>query len=156
MRSLMLTLAAAAAGLAATPALAAPCTAETVPGLWELVSVRAKEPGVEAFYKTAPYEYLRFSPERTLVYVATNRKHSAQEAEQALATTDAADGVTYNLAFLSEGRLIIFRDERPFQGFQCAIADAPAEGVLKGDMVLTELPGAPALKRVQRRMAAAD
>ena len=141
----------------AGPALARPCAPADVAGLWELQSITADEPGVEAFYKQAPWEYVEITPAMNFAYVAGKRQLAVKDAEAALDAARQAGGVLYTVAFPEPGRLIVLRDaQTPEQGFSCDIAEAASEtfGVAVGDMVWTELPGAPRLRRVHRRIKA--
>src|SRR5690242_12344425 len=65
-------LAAAPAPAPAQPAYYGLCQQSDLKGVWQLSSIRAAEPGVEAFYKAHPIEYLRFKPDGTYIYVAMN------------------------------------------------------------------------------------
>lgn len=136
-------------GAIAAPAASAQsrdCREADLEGVWELVSIRAAEPGVEAFYRQAPVEYMRFGPGGDYIYVARTAKlGSLAEINASLDRTDAVDGMTYVGQFVDSGVLVIFRDGQPFQGFTCGMrAD--------GAMVWTEFPGNPDLERVHRRV----
>ena len=147
MRRLLL----AALPLAPLPAMASPCTAPRLTGTWSLVSIRSADPGVEAFYANAPNEVMRFGARGDFIYVAGNRPHTAASARQNLDRADAVDGVSYSFRIDGE-RLLLFRDGQPFEGFVCRIADRSADGAFAGDMILTNLPGRPILRRIQRRL----
>jgi hypothetical protein len=141
-----------AGALCATPALAKPCTAATATGIWSLVSIRAAEPGVEDFYKTAPHEVMRFGAAGAFMYVASNRAFGAAKAGQRLDAADARDGTSYRYTIDAGGNMMIVRQGTPFQAFRCAIADRAEGGATPGDMVLSNAPGAAMLRRVQRRV----
>ena len=63
MKRLPVSFAALALALAGVvvPAAAAPCGPDNIAGTWSLVSIRAAEPGVEAFYARAPHEWTRYT-----------------------------------------------------------------------------------------------
>lgn len=131
---------------------AADCTPDAMQGIWALASVKADEPGVQAFYERAPNEVMRFGPGDAFMYVASSAPFTHADATVRLDAADKADGVSYS--FLTEGAiLMLMRNGAPFQMFQCAFSEA-ADGEAKaGDMILSAAPGAPALKRIQRRLA---
>jgi hypothetical protein len=137
--------------LAPMPALASPCTAQRLTGIWSLASIRSADPGVEAFYANAPNEVMRFGARGDFIYVAGSRPFTAASARQDLDRADAVDGVSYRFRIDGE-RLMLFRDGQPFEGFICRIADQRADGAAPGDMILTNLPGRAALRRIQRRI----
>ena len=133
------------------PALASPCTAPRLTGTWSLASIRSAEPGVEAFYRNAPTEVMRFGARGDFIYVAGNRPFTAAGAARDLDRADAVDGVSYSFRLDGE-RLMLFRDGQPFEGFVCRIADQAGDGAARGDIILTNLPGRPTLRRIQRRL----
>lgn len=136
--------------LAPVPAMASPCTAQRLTGTWSLVSIRSADPGVEAFYARAPHEVMRFGARGDFIYVASAQRYTAASARRSLEQADAADGVSYS--FRIEGdRLLLLRDGQPFEGFACRVADRPESGAVAGDVILSNLPGRPDLRRVQRR-----
>lgn len=136
--------------LAPVPAMASPCTAQRLAGIWSLSSIRSADPGVQAFYARAPHEVMRFGAGGDFIYVAATRAYTAADARRSLDQADAADGVSYSFRIDGE-RLMLLRDGQPFEGFVCRIADQRGDGAVAGDMVLSNLPGRPALRRVQRR-----
>lgn len=136
----------------ASPAFAKPCTGASATGIWTLVSIRAAEPGVEDFYKTAPNEVMRFSPGGAFMYVAGNRPFGAAEAGKRLDDADARDGTSYRYSIGPSGNMMILRQGTPFQAFRCDIADSAGGGAMAGDMVLSNAPGAAMLRRVQRKV----
>lgn len=141
----------AAALLAPAPALAAPCTAANLSGIWSLVSIQSADPGVQAFYGRAPNEVMRFGARGDFIYVAGNQPYTAATAQRQLDQADAVDGVSYS--FSVEGdRLMLARDGQPFEGFVCRVADRAESGAQAGDVILSNLPGRAALMRVQRRL----
>jgi len=142
----------AAWSIAAPPAMAKPCTPASAAGIWSLVSIRAAEPGVEDFYRTAPNEIMRFTATGGFMYVASNRPFAAAEAARRLDAADARDGTTYRYSIARTGTMTILRDGTPFQTFQCTIADAAGNVAQPGDMILTNAPGASMLRRVQRKV----
>ena len=87
----------AAALLAPAPALAAPCTAAGLTGIWSLASIRSADPGVQAFYDQAPNEVMRFGARGDFIYVAGGAPYTAASARQSLDRADAVDGVSYAL-----------------------------------------------------------
>jgi len=117
------------AALSAAPGQAQPayhnaCTAEDLEGVWQLVSIEAAEPGVEAFYKAHPIEYMRFKPNGDYIYVAMDAELPDLAAVNAsLDRADRADGVTYKVKVEGVGDLTILRNGRPFQRFTCIISD---------------------------------
>lgn len=142
----------AAAILAPAPALAAPCTAAGLTGIWSLVSIRSADPGVQAFYDQAPNEVMHFGARGDFIYVAGGAPYTAASARQSVDRADAMDGVSY--AFRVEGeRLMLLRDGQPFEGFTCRVADRAEGAARAGDIILSNLPGRPALQRVQRRLS---
>ena len=151
MRTLLLILASAGA-LTATSAAAAPCSDDNVPGLWRLQSIKAAEPGVEAFYKANPHEYVSITPALSFSYVAGPRPLAPEAAERA--TAQAADLTGAQAAIFPEpGTLVVVRLPRqPVQAFACEIAGAPGRDVAVGDMVWTQLPNMPQLRRVHRKV----
>ena len=141
----------AAALLAPVPAIAAPCTAAGLTGIWSLASIRSDDPGVEAMYAQAPNEVMRFGARGDFIYVAGRQPFTAAGARRDLDQADAVDGVS--LSFRIEGgRLMLFRDGQPFEGFACRVADRAEGAARAGDVILTNLPGRPALQRIQRRL----
>lgn len=160
MKRLPVSFAALALALAgvAVPAVAAPCAPDTIAGTWSLVSIRAAEPGVEAFYARAPHEWTRYTVgpagQISLIYMASNRpKGSYAEIQTALDQADAMDGVTYSVRWPRPGILLMLRDGQPFQAFECNILETPDGDARPGDMLVTEVEGAPMLRRVERRVA---
>lgn len=148
MRRLLFTI----AMIAPAPALGAPCTAAGLTGIWSLVSIRSADPGVQAFYDQAPNEVMRFGARGDFVYVAGGAPYTAASARQSLDRADAVDGVSYT--FRIEGdRVMLLRDGTAFEGFVCRIADRAEGAARAGDVILGNLPGRPALMRVQRRLA---
>lgn len=142
----------ASALLIPTPALAAPCTSAALTGIWTLVSIRSADPGVQAFYARAPNEVMRFGARGDFIYVAGGAPYTAASARRSLDRADAADGVSY--AFRIEGeRLMLLRDGQAFEAFTCRIADRAEGAARAGDLILSNLPGRPALQRVQRRLS---
>lgn len=141
----------AAAMLAPTPALGAPCTPAALAGIWSLVTVRSANPQIEEFYRRAPNEVIRFGARGDVIYVASNQPYTPDRARRALDQADAADGVTYTFQLDGE-RLMLLRDGQPFEGFLCRIADRPEDAVQAGDMILTNLPDRAGLQRIQRRL----
>ncbi len=137
--------------LAPVPALASPCTAQRLTGTWSLGSIRSADPGVEAFYARAPHEVMRFGARGDFIYVAAAVPYNAASARRSLDQADAADGVSYRFRIDGE-RLMLLRDGQPFEGFVCRIADRAEAGAAAGDMILSNLPGRAALRRVQRRL----
>lgn len=137
--------------LAPMPAMASPCTAPRLTGTWSLVSIRSGDPGVQAFYARAPHEVMRFGARGDFIYVAGARPYTVASAGQALDRADAVDGVSYSFRIDGE-RLMLFRDGQAFEGFVCRIADQAADGAARGDVILTNLPGRAALRRVERRL----
>lgn len=141
----------AASLLAPLPALASPCTAPRLTGIWSLASLRSADPGVQQFYANAPNEVMRSGARGDFIYVAGTRPYTAAGARQSLDRADAVDGVSYTFR-IDGGRLLLLRDGQPFEGFTCSIADRAGDGAARGDMILTNLPGRAALRRVQRRL----
>lgn len=137
--------------LAPMPALASPCTAQRLTGTWSLGSIRSADPGVEAFYARAPHEVMRFGARGDFVYVAGAQAYTATTARRSLDQADAVDGVSYHFRVEGE-RLMLLRDGQPFEGFVCRIADRAERGAVAGDVILSNLPGRPQLRRVQRRL----
>ncbi|RZI98326.1 MAG: hypothetical protein EON90_13855 [Brevundimonas sp.] len=153
MKAGLSTLTVLAACGAASAAIAAPCTADTVAGVWSLVSVRAAEPGVEAFYAQAPNEWMRFDPDGGYTYVASTRpKTRLAEIQSSLNEADRMDGVTYRIDWLEAGRMLIRRNDQPFQIFRCEILERAASDARAGDLILSADAGMPMLRRVQRRV----
>ena len=134
---------------APAPALASPCTAQRLTGIWTLASIQSADPGVQAFYTNAPNEVMRFGARGDFIYVAGARPFTAASARRDLDRADAVDGVSYTFRIDGE-RLLLFRDGQPFEGFVCRISDRGADGAAPGAMILTNLPGRPALRRIQR------
>jgi hypothetical protein len=133
------------------PAIASPCTAQRLTGIWSLVSIRSADPGVQAFYANAPNEVMRFGARGDFIYVAGTQPFTAPGAARDLDRADSVDGVSYSFRIDGE-RLMLFRDGQPFEGFVCQIAGQDADGAAPGDVILTNLPGRAALRRVQRRL----
>jgi len=141
----------AAALLVPAPALAAPCTAAGLTGIWSLVSIRSADPGVEAMYAQAPNELMRFGARGDFIYVAGAQPFTPAGARRDLDRADAVDGVSLTFR-VESGRLMLLRDGQAFEGFVCRIADRAEGPARAGDAILTNLPGRPALTRVQRRL----
>lgn len=147
MRSLLFV----AAMLAPMPALAAPCTTTSVSGTWALVSIRASDPDAAAFYRQVPNEVMRFGGRGEFMYVARRQPYDAAAAQRSLDQADAADGTTFGYQF-DGNQLILLREGHAWEGFVCRIADGAEGSARAGDMILTNLPGRPAVLRVQRRL----
>jgi hypothetical protein len=118
------------------------CHPADLKGVWSLRSIRADEPGVQDFYRQHPVEYMRFGPGGKYDYVAGDAELTGLAAVNAsLDRADRADGVTYQARIMDAGgKLIIFRDGKPFQGFMCVMQDQ--------FMIWHELPGNPRLNRM--------
>lgn len=143
----MLALAFALAALSAAPGQAQPsyyglCEAADLKGVWTLQSIRAAEPGVEAFYRQHPVEYMRFKPGGDYIYVAMDKPLSDLAAVNAsLDRADRADGVSYKATIDDDqGTLTIHRNGQPFQRFRCVMQDHV--------MIWHEAPGMPDLSRM--------
>lgn len=140
--ALAFALAAVSAGSGqAQPSYYAPCGAADLKGVWSLRSIRADEPGVEAFYARYPVEYMRFKPGGDYIYVArTEELPDLAAVNASLDRADAADGVTYRAVIDDDqGTLTIHRNGQPFQRFRCVMQDH--------FMIWREAPGMPALSR---------
>ena len=121
------------------------CTTRNTQGTWELVSVRAAEPGVQQFYAQYPVEYMRFKANGDYIYVARQQPLTRlSEIKGSLDRADLSDNVTYKAVFNADGVLIVHLNGQPFQGFRCSIEN--------GQMIWRELPGNNALLRVQKRV----
>ena len=141
---------AAIGALLAAEARAEPCDMTSLTGLWELTTIEAAEPGAAAFYKANPYEYLRFGADGRFIYVTGARRDTdITLIERRLDQVDALDKTRYDSRLVDSQTLIIFRDGRPFQGFQCAVNRGGRDA---SEMTWTQLPGSPPLRRVQRRL----
>lgn len=127
------------------------CQVQDVTGTWSLAKIESAQAGVQDFYRLNPNEVMRFAVDGTFIYVARKEPYSVDEARRSLDQADALDGVTYNFRIADE-RLILFRQGAPFEGFVCNIATADSDEVKRGDMLLTNLPDRPGLKRVQRKL----
>lgn len=136
----------------ASAGMAAPCTPQSIGGVWTLGGITADEPGVEEFYRTAPHELMRFNADGTMIYVASSRPLSATSASARLDEADAAPGTDFTYSTDADGQLVLSRAGQPFQAFRCAIAEKADGSVRRGDMILTNVAGAPALRRIQRRV----
>lgn len=136
----------------ASAGMAAPCTPQSIGGIWTLAGITAEEPGVEDFYRTAPHELMRFNADGTMIYVASNRPLAAASAGAKLDEADAAPGMDFTYSAGADGLLVLSRAGQPFQAFRCAIAEKAEGSVRRGDMILTNVAGAPALRRIQRRV----
>lgn len=141
----------AAALLAPTSALAAPCTAAGLTGIWSLVSIRSADPGVEAMYAQAPNEVMRFGARGDFIYVAGRQPFTAAGARRDLDQADAVDGVSLTFR-VEDGRVMLLRDGQAFEGFACRVADRAEGAARAGDVILANLPGRPGLMRIQRRL----
>ena len=131
-----------AAPAGAQPSRYAPCTGADLTGVWSLRSIRAAEPGVQAFYRAHPVEYMRFGRGGAYIYVAMDEELPDLAAVSAsLDRADAGDGVSY-VGRITDGKgtLVIYRDRKPFQAFRCVMQDRR--------MVWREAPGMPELNRV--------
>ena len=138
--------AALAGPAAAQPRANTPCADADILGVWELTSIRADEPGVQAFYAQHPVEYMRFRRGGDYIYVAMNsRLPGLAEINASLDRADRGDGVSYLTRFVDTGVLVIFRDGQPFQGFTCTMTDADT-------MVWGPFPGNASLYRRHRRV----
>lgn len=140
-------LAATLAALSTTPAGAQPssyaaCTNADLKGVWSLQSITADEPGVEAFYRAHPVEYLRFGKGGAYAYVAMNQELPDLVAVNAsLDRSDRGDGASYVARIDDDqGTLTIYRDRQPFQRFSCVMQDHL--------MMWHEAPGMPKLSRI--------
>lgn len=141
----------AAALLMPAPALAAPCTAAGLSGTWSLVSIQSADPGVQQFYGRAPNEVMRFGAQGDFIYVAGAQPFTAASAARDLDRADSADGVSYGFSIQGD-RLMLARDGQPFEGFVCRIVDRAEGAARAGDVILTNLPGRPAILRIERRL----
>lgn len=141
----------AAALFTPAPAVAAPCTAAALSGTWSLVSIQSADPGVQQFYAQSPNEVMRFGARGDFIYVAGAQPFSAASAARDLDRADSVDGVSYGFS-VSGDRLMLSRDGQPFEGFICRIVDRAEGAARPGDVMLSNLPGRPALQRVQRRL----
>lgn len=134
-------------------AVAAPCSADNVVGVWSLGSIRAAEPGVEEFYARAPNEWMRFAADGGYIYVATTRPlEGLASINASLDRAGAVGGATYAIRWPDVGQMMILRNGEPFQLFQCEILEQPAADARAGDMILSAAHGMPMLRRVQRRV----
>jgi hypothetical protein len=132
--------------------MARPCTAAGLTGIWSLASIRAADPGVQQFYAQSPNEVMRFGARGDFIYVAGAQGFTAASARRDLDQADAVDGVSYS--FRVDGdRVMLLRDGQAFEGFVCRVADRAEGAARAGDVILSNLPGRPALTRVQRRLA---
>lgn len=127
------------------------CQRQDLIGTWSLAKIESAQPGVQQFYDQSPNEVMRFSPNGTFIYVARRAPYSASEAKRSLDNADAVDGVTYRFHMQGD-QLILLREGTPFEGFRCAIAVNDGGQIKRGDMLLTNLPNRPGLKRIQRRL----
>ena len=135
-------LAALSAPAGAQPSYYAPCGAADLKGVWSLQSITADEPGVEAFYRAHPVEYFRFSRGGAYIYVAMDDELPNLAAVNAsLDRADRGDGVSYVARVIDDqGTMVIYRDGKPFQMFQCVMQDH--------FMIWHEAPGMPELSRM--------
>lgn len=139
----------------ASGVMAAPCDGQNIQGVWKLESIRAAEPGVEAFYARVPHEWMRFGADGGFMYVASNQpKPDLADVHASLDRADAGDRDDYVVRWPAPGQMLILRSGQPFQLFQCEILERPEDGALAGGMVLGSTPGAPLLRRVQRWIGA--
>nr|ABN71543.1 hypothetical protein [uncultured bacterium] len=127
------------------------CQRQELIGTWSLAKIESAQPGVQQFYNQSPNEVMRFSPNGAFIYVARRTPYSASEAKSSLDNADAVDGVTYTFR-LQGDQLILLREGTPFEGFRCAIAVKDGGQMKRGDMVLTNLPNRPDLRRIQRKL----
>ena len=141
---------AVAQGLETEPlAVGKPCASADIVGLWES-RVVTPNATTEGWSKWISLDYMRFSPDGTMMYYGTGKPEAdIKTIQDHLDRYDALDGVTYRTDILSPGLMIISRDSRPFQGFTCTIVDAaPGEPT----MILSQLKGMTPVKRLQRRL----
>lgn len=126
-----------------------PCASADVVGLWESRVVTGNAT-TEALSHLISLDYMRFSPDGTMMYYGADRPESnVRKIQKTLDQYDAIDGVTYRSEILSPGLLILTRNGRPFQGFTCTSVEAD-----RGEptMILTQLKGMAPLRRLQRRL----
>ena len=124
-----------------------PCAYADVVGLWSSRVVTAKETGVEAHYRLAPHDYLRFRADGGMMYFGSSRAETdVGEIHKRLDEYDRRDGVSYSAEMVSPGLLLLRRDGAPFQGFTCTVV-APREG--RPTLIWSQLKGQPALRRLQ-------
>ncbi len=154
MRQQLVTAIIAATLLTSGVAMARPCDPQAIVGIWSLSSIDADEPGVEALYASIADKWMRFDSDGGFIYTASNRPQTDLAAiTKSLDDADALDGVTYRVAIKNgSGGLLITRDGVPVQRFQCDIADRDDGPVVAGDMILSSVPGAPKVRRVQSRI----
>lgn len=127
-----------------------PCAYADVVGLWSSRVVTAKETGVEAHYRLAPHDYLRFRADGGMMYFGSSRAETdVPEIHKRLDDHDRRDGVTYSAEMVSPGLLLLRRDGAPFQGFTCTLV-APRKG--RPTLIWSQLKGQPELRRVQTRL----
>jgi len=95
---------------------------------------------------------MRFGSAGEFMYVASNHQIGLRDAAERPDKIDAADGTSYSFEISEPGVLLLLRNGAPFQHFRCdtvKVADADA---LAGDIVLSNAPGMPSLRRVQRKL----
>ena len=97
------------------------------------------------------FAVLLLAPVPALASPCTAQRLTGTWSLGSIRSADAADGVSYRFRVEGE-RLMLLRDGQPFEGFVCRIADRREAGVAAGNMVLSNLSGRPALRRVQRRL----
>ena len=137
---------------AAAPAQATRnCQRQDLIGTWSLAKIESEQAGVQEFYRLAPNEVMRFSPNGAFIYVARRAPYSASDAKRSLDQADAVDGVSYSFQLQGE-QLLLLRGGTPFEGFRCAIAVSESAQVKRGDLLLSNLANRPGLKRIQRKL----
>ncbi len=127
------------------------CQRQDLIGTWSLAKIESAQAGVHEFYRQTPNEVMRFSPNGAFIYVARRDPYLASDAKRSLDNADAVDGVSYSFQLQGE-QLILSRDGAPFEGFRCAIAVKASAQVKTGDLLLTNLPNRPGLRRIQRKL----
>jgi hypothetical protein len=126
-----------------------PCASADIVGLWES-RVVTPNATTNALSKIILLDYMRFSPDGAMMYYGAGKPEAdVRTIQKNLDEYDAVDGATYAAQMLSPGLLILYRDERPFQGFTCTIVKA-APG--QPTMILSQLKGMTPVKRLQRRL----
>lgn len=129
-----------------------PCTLDNTSGVWSMIHIQSAEPGVQAFYRNAPYEYMRIGPTGSYAYFATNNAVAPSDVRGRIDQADAGDGVNDQADFRMPGVFVVLRDGQPFQAVRCVIAGGAGARHQPGDMVWTEYDGMADLYRVQRRV----
>lgn len=132
---------------------AKPCQLPDLVGVWELAALETENAQTADVIRRAPHEWIRFRPDGATVWLASNQSRPSLDVIHAdLDAADKIDGGDWRAGFPQPGRLILSRDGRPMEAFDCVVASGDEPDAQVGDLILTSAPGLVRTRRVQRRV----